>query len=162
MDPHPIIDQGSVDQFKTFIKAAVESPSSAEGVELYWYMLEIFTDYDSDKDGIIKLAEFPAMMKEFLEVPKRHSLTVPTEGDYEALFKKHDPRNDDEDEEEDDDEEGDEDDEDDADEGYEEEDGDDDDDEDPEEKEEDGNEDDADEGYEEEDGDDDDDEDGKE
>merc|ERR1711915_62959 len=94
MDPHPIIDQGSVDQFQTFIKAAVETPSSAEGVELYWYMLEMFTDHDSDKDGIIKLAEFPAMMKEFLEVPKKHSLTVPAEGDYEALFKKHDPRND--------------------------------------------------------------------
>merc|ERR1712002_785443 len=25
MDPHPIIDQGSVDQFKTFIKTAVET-----------------------------------------------------------------------------------------------------------------------------------------
>merc|ERR1712112_634162 len=74
--------------------AAMDSPTCPEHVELYWYMLEIFTDHDSDKDGTIKLAEFPAMMKEFLEVPKKHNLTVPAEGDYEALFKKHDPRND--------------------------------------------------------------------
>merc|ERR1712112_441070 len=77
MDPHPIIDNGSVDQYKTFIKAAVSccgegtfataasSPSSPEHVELYWYLLEIFTDHDLDKDGIIKMAEFPAMMNEF-------------------------------------------------------------------------------------------------
>ena len=114
MDPHPIIDHGNVDQFKNFIKAAVTNSSSAEGVELYWYMLEIFTDYDTDKDGIIKMTEFPAMMNEFLTVPKKHSLTVPSEvrldtykmcllyslqifysqGEYEALFKKFDPRND--------------------------------------------------------------------
>merc|ERR1712243_38092 len=35
MDAHPIIDQGSVDEYKKFIKQAVETPSSAEGVELY-------------------------------------------------------------------------------------------------------------------------------
>merc|ERR1712126_724173 len=56
MDPHPIIDHGSVDQFKTFIKAGVSSPDSPEHVELYWYMLEIFTDHDSDKDGIVKMS----------------------------------------------------------------------------------------------------------
>merc|ERR1712107_872387 len=60
----------------------------------YWYMLEIFTDHDNDKDGIIKMAEFPAMMNEFLTVPNKHNLTVPAEGQYETLFKKYDPRND--------------------------------------------------------------------
>ena len=29
---------------------------------MHLYMLEIFTDHDTDKDGIIKLAEFNAMM----------------------------------------------------------------------------------------------------
>merc|ERR1712033_51909 len=72
MDPHPIIDHGSVDEYKKFIKAAMASPTCPEHVELYWYMLEIFTDHDSDKDGIIKMAEFPAMMNEFLTVPKKH------------------------------------------------------------------------------------------
>jgi len=94
MDPHPIIDQGSVDQFKTFIKAGVSSPDSPEHVELYWYMLEIFTDHDSDKDGIVKMPEFPAMMNELLAVPKKHGLATPPEGQYEELFKKYDPRKD--------------------------------------------------------------------
>merc|ERR1711994_83502 len=42
MDPHPIIDQGTVDEYKNFIKEGVTNSSSAEAVEL-WYMLEIFT-----------------------------------------------------------------------------------------------------------------------
>eukprot|EP00088_Acartia_fossae_P047783 TRINITY_DN5189_c0_g1_i2.p1 TRINITY_DN5189_c0_g1~~TRINITY_DN5189_c0_g1_i2.p1 ORF type:complete len:242 (+),score=99.43 TRINITY_DN5189_c0_g1_i2:59-784(+) len=94
MDPHPIIDAGSVDQYKNFIKAAVETPTSPEAVELYWYMLEMFTEHDTDKDGIIKMSEFPAMMNEFLTTAKKHSLTTPTEVDYDTLFKKYDPRND--------------------------------------------------------------------
>merc|ERR1712133_38798 len=94
MDPHPIIDHGSVDQYKTFIKAAMASPSCPEHVELYWYMLEIFTDHDSDKDGIIKMAEFPGMMNEFLTVPKKRGLAVPSEDQFETLFKKYDPRSD--------------------------------------------------------------------
>ena len=79
MDPHPIIDHGSVDQYKTFIKTAIATPSCPEHVELYWYMLEIFTDHDTDKDGIIRMTEFTAMMNEFLTVPKKHSLAVPSE-----------------------------------------------------------------------------------
>merc|ERR1712113_1340546 len=94
MDPHPIIDQGSVDEYKKFIKAAIDNSSSAEALELYWYMLEIFTDHDADKDGIIKMAEFPSMMKEFLTTPLKHSLAVPAEDQFEALLKKYDPRND--------------------------------------------------------------------
>merc|ERR1712033_123276 len=83
MDPHPIIDQGSVEEYKKFIKAAIEDSNSAESLELYWYMLEIFTEHDTDKDGIIKLAEFPAMMKEFLATPQKHSLSVPAEDQFE-------------------------------------------------------------------------------
>ena len=33
------------------------------------YMLEIFTDHDTDKDGIIKLAEFNNLIRKFLAVP---------------------------------------------------------------------------------------------
>merc|ERR1712029_887057 len=53
LDPHPIIDQGSVDEYKKFIQTAINKSESAEALELYWYMLEIFTDHDTDKDGII-------------------------------------------------------------------------------------------------------------
>merc|ERR1711921_32677 len=94
LDAHPIIDHGSVDDYKKFIKTAINKSDSSEAVELYWYMLEIFTDHDSDKDGIIKLAEFPAMMTEFLVTPKKHSLAVPADDQFEALFKKYDPRSD--------------------------------------------------------------------
>merc|ERR1719308_213732 len=74
MDPHPIIDQGTVDEYKNFIKEGITNSSSAEAVELYWYMMEIFTDHDADKDGIIKLEEFSAMMKECLAVPLKEEL----------------------------------------------------------------------------------------
>merc|ERR1711954_614055 len=94
LDPHPIIDQGSVDEYKKFIKEAVTNSSSAEAVELYWYMLEIFTEQDGDKDGIVKLAEFPSMMNQVLVIPQKHGLSVPAQDQFEALFKKYDPRND--------------------------------------------------------------------
>merc|ERR1711868_266746 len=94
MDPHPIIDQGSVDQFKNFIKAGMASPNSPEHLELYWYMLEIFTDHDPTREGIVKMSEFPAMMNELLAVPKKHGLATPAEDQYETLFKKYDPRKD--------------------------------------------------------------------
>merc|ERR1712198_218558 len=38
--------------------------------------------------------QFPSMMKEFLTTPLKHSLAVPAEDQFEALFKKYDPRND--------------------------------------------------------------------
>merc|ERR1712121_390563 len=94
MGPHPIIDQGTVDEYKNFIKEGVTNSSSAEAVELYWYMLEIFTDHDTDKDGIIKLEEFNAMMKECLVVTLNHELHVPCCEQFEVLFKKYDTRND--------------------------------------------------------------------
>merc|ERR1712243_547848 len=94
LDPHPIIDHGSVDEYKKFIEAAINNSSGAEAVELYWYMLEIFTEHDLEKDGIIKMAEFPSMMKEFLATPLKHSLAVPAEDQFETLFKKYDPRKD--------------------------------------------------------------------
>merc|ERR1712081_98007 len=53
MDPHPIIDHGSV-----------------------------------------KLAEFPSMMNQVLVIPQKHGLSVPAQDQFEALFKKYDPRND--------------------------------------------------------------------
>merc|ERR1711939_251440 len=94
MDPHPIIDHGSVEEYKKFISAAIGNSSSSEAVELYWYMLEIFTEQDADKDGIVKLAEFPSMMNQVLVIPQKHGLSVPAQDQFEALFKKYDPRND--------------------------------------------------------------------
>merc|ERR1711990_60648 len=94
MAPHPMIDTADVAQYKAFIKAAVSKVAGPEHVELYWYMLEIFTEHDTDKDGFVMKAEFPAMMKEFLATPKKLELTCPAETEYDALFLKYDPRKD--------------------------------------------------------------------
>merc|ERR1712189_84459 len=51
LDPHPIIDQGSVDEYKKFIETAINKSDSSEAVELYWYMVEMFTEHDQEKTG---------------------------------------------------------------------------------------------------------------
>merc|ERR1712168_156622 len=94
LDAHPIIDHGSVDDYKKFIKTAIDTPASPEAVELYWFMLEIFTEHDVEKTGFVKIATFPSMMHEFLDTPVKHGLRTPSKDDYETLFKKYDPRND--------------------------------------------------------------------
>jgi len=94
MDPHPIIDQGSVDEYKRFIQTAINKSDSDEAVELYWYMLEIFTEHDLDKSGFVKNETFPSLMHEFLAIPVKHGLETPSKDTYETLFKKYDPRND--------------------------------------------------------------------
>ena len=111
MDAHPILDSGSVEQYKLYLRAALASPTSPEYVELYWFMLELFTEADIDKDGIVKLAEFASMMDQLVAVPKKHGLTccppqvqltkikiqfflVPLsmfQSNYEALLKQYDP-----------------------------------------------------------------------
>merc|ERR1711942_246306 len=66
MDPHPIIDQGSVDEYKKFIETAINKSDSTEAVELYWYMLEIFTEHDLEKTGFVKIDTFPPFNDAFV------------------------------------------------------------------------------------------------
>merc|ERR1712058_133119 len=94
LDPHPIIDQGSVDEYKKFIETAINKSDSAEALELYWYMVEIFTEHDLQKEGFVKMENFSTMMHEFLATPVKHGLKTPSKDEYETLFKKYDPRND--------------------------------------------------------------------
>merc|ERR1712098_383533 len=94
LDPHPIIDHGSVDEYKKFIETAINKSDSAEALELYWYMVEIFTEHDLQKEGFVKIANFSSMMHEFLATPVKHGLKTPSKDKYETLFKKYDPRND--------------------------------------------------------------------
>merc|ERR1712168_136842 len=94
LDPHPIIDQGSVDEYKKFIETAINKSDSAEALELYWYMVEIFTEHDLQKEGFVKIANFSSIMHEFLATPVKHGLKTPSKDEYETLFKKYDPRND--------------------------------------------------------------------
>merc|ERR1712114_80270 len=94
MDPHPIIDQGSVEEYKKFIETAINKSESAEAVELNWNMVEIFTEHDQQKVGVVKMENFASMMHEFLATPVKHGLKTPSKDEYETIFKKCDPRND--------------------------------------------------------------------
>merc|ERR1712198_433906 len=94
MDLHPIIDQGSVEEYKKFVETAINKSDSSEAVELYWYMVEMFTEYDQQKEGFIKMENFASMMHEFLATPVKHGLKTPSKDEYETIFKKYDPRSD--------------------------------------------------------------------
>merc|ERR1712025_703264 len=48
-----------------------------DSMELYWFLVEIFTDEDSNKDGLITKRAFPAMMAKLLETPAKHQLSHP-------------------------------------------------------------------------------------
>merc|ERR1712142_1172639 len=84
----------TVDEYKKFIETAINKSDSAEALELYWYMVEIFTEHDLQKEGFVKMANFSSMMHEFLATPVKHGLKTPSKDEYDTLFKKYDPRND--------------------------------------------------------------------
>ena len=81
---HPILDTGNRDQYKTFMKSAVVV-GKAENTELYWFLLELFTEHDIYKDGIVTLSDFPTMLDQLLETPKKLGMTHP---DLALLFEK--------------------------------------------------------------------------
>ena len=91
------------------MKNAVTNVTGPENVELYWFMLELFTDHDTTKCGRVNISQFPTMMSELVKTPKKLGLSTPAEvklksfyvktdlsvqGQYETLFKKYDPRGD--------------------------------------------------------------------
>merc|ERR1711970_1326311 len=105
LDPHPILDHGNAEEYKTFIKAAV-NVGTPENTELYWFLIELFTEADRNKNGIVTLGDFTAMFDKALEVPKKLGLAHPDEGlfdadldkrkeNYRGLFKAYNPRGDD-------------------------------------------------------------------
>ena len=51
--------------------------SNPENLELYWFLVEIFTDSDSNKDGLITKRAFPRMMETLLQTPVHHGLSHP-------------------------------------------------------------------------------------
>jgi len=74
--PHPILDHGAKEEYLEFIKKASDT-KNPENLELYWFLVEIFTDEDSNKDGLITKRAFPAMMAKLLETPMKHQLSHP-------------------------------------------------------------------------------------
>merc|ERR1712105_28567 len=67
---HPILDHGNLEDFKMFTKAALVA-GTPENTELYWFLLELFTDADRDRDGIVLMSEFPGMLDQALATPKQ-------------------------------------------------------------------------------------------
>jgi len=106
MDPHPILDHGNMEQFKEFLKTAVQV-GTAEHTEMYWFLLELFTEHDVAKEGIVMKGDFPSMMDKVLETPKKLDIAHPDKAvlfmdDVEKrrehqleIFKKNNPRGDD-------------------------------------------------------------------
>merc|ERR1712055_1173333 len=102
---HPILDHGSLEQFSAFVKAAVVI-GSAENTELYWFLLELFTEADPDKDGIVMSSDFSRMLDRALETPKKLGMNHPDENlmatddakrkeCHHAMFKAYNPVGDD-------------------------------------------------------------------
>jgi len=102
---HPILDHGNLEEFKAFVKAALVIGSSAN-TEMYWFLVELFTESDFDRDGIVMLSEFSGMLDEALKTPKKLGMTHPDKGlidvddmkrkeSQHALFKAYNPVGDD-------------------------------------------------------------------
>ena len=74
--PHPILDASDKQQLMTFIKAVLV-PGSKENTELYRFLVEVFAEHDAGKDGVITIKEFPAMIYELMEIPKKVLIAHP-------------------------------------------------------------------------------------
>merc|ERR1712133_131784 len=66
--PNPILGHGAKAEYLEFIKKASDT-KIPENLELYLFLVEIFTDEDSNKDGLITKRAFPAMMAKLMETP---------------------------------------------------------------------------------------------
>merc|ERR1711970_742116 len=102
---HPILDHGNLKEFKQFLSPALVL-GNPENTELYWFLLELFTEADVDKDGIVMLTEFSGMLDRALETPKKLGMTHPDKGlmdaddakrkeSHNAIFKTYNPVGDD-------------------------------------------------------------------
>jgi len=73
LDPHPILDHGTEAEFLEFIKKGI-TPGTPEHNELYWYLLEIFLEHDTNKDGNVTLPHFSKMVDRAFELPMKLGL----------------------------------------------------------------------------------------
>ena len=72
---HPILVHESMEVFKAFVNAALVI-GSPEHMEMYWFLLELFTKSDPDKDGIVMLTDFSVMVAKALESPTISSFSM--------------------------------------------------------------------------------------
>ena len=83
---HPILDHGNVEEFKAFVKAALVI-GSPEHMEMYWFLLELFTESDPDEDGIVMLTDFSAMVDKALAPFKGSETSPPSASEYSTNAK---------------------------------------------------------------------------
>merc|ERR1712055_301153 len=102
---HPFLDHGNLNEFKHFLQPAIVA-GNPENTELYWFLLELFTESDLDRDGIVMLTEFSGMLDKALETPKKLGMSHPDKGlmdaddakrkeSHHAIFKTYNPVGDD-------------------------------------------------------------------
>jgi len=102
--PHPILDTSNKEEYMVFLKKAL-APGTDENTELYWFLVELFTEHDGDKDGIVLMSDYPAMLDAVLVTPKKLELAHPDKAmfeedsekrkeTYEEMFKTYNPRGD--------------------------------------------------------------------
>merc|ERR1712039_954898 len=60
--------------FKRWVRSAINYPSSSERRELYDFLCECFMDADSDKDGLVRAAEFDFLVEKAATLPRRFGL----------------------------------------------------------------------------------------
>merc|ERR1712232_676420 len=60
--------------FKRWVRSAINYPSGSERRELYDFLCECFMDADSDKDGLVKAAEFDFLVEKAATLPRRFGL----------------------------------------------------------------------------------------
>jgi len=88
LDPHPILNHGTKEEFKNFVTKAVVT-GNPEHTELFWYLLEIFVAHDSNKDGNVTAYAFTTMVDKVLAIPLKLGLVKTDEKFFgEALPKK--------------------------------------------------------------------------
>jgi Ca2+-binding EF-hand superfamily protein len=76
--------RGSKQDFLLFIRNLTTSRKSAEYKEFYSFLLECFTEADTDRDGRVGLQEFDLMVEKAGAIPRAHGLAPSTDVMYKT------------------------------------------------------------------------------
>jgi hypothetical protein len=72
LDSHPNLEKPHKEEYLAFIKKALV-PGSEEHLELYWYLLELFTQH-CNKAALANKHAFSVMVNKACEIPLRHGV----------------------------------------------------------------------------------------
>ena len=74
---HPRLDHACADDYLKFVKAAVNT-GTKEHTEMFWYLVEMFTEFDTNKDGTLSMRSFPKMVDRLMLTPKKMQVEHPS------------------------------------------------------------------------------------